>query len=167
MKTKHMGMKWIKVDDQFSQISKEASMDYYDLSDDQFESFPDNRVFESLNNVTFEIPEGPEYNKQNLKRLVLDEYPEPIVHRPTRGRVSKSIEFYSKKSASPSPVIGKEESSRLKNIYYYLHRPQDKGYNKYQSLQSKIKNCDTAEKFISYLEQRNKRIPSYLHNPYK
>lgn len=166
MKTKHMGMKWMKVDDQFTQIAREPSKDCSESFEDDFEGFPDNRVFESLNNVTFEIPEEPEYKKSTPKKLIFDEYPEPIFHRPVRGRVSKSTEFYSKKSSSPTPSVGQEDQSRLKNIYYYLHRPQNQGYSKYQTLQKKIKSSDTTDKYISYLQQRNKRVPSYLHNPY-
>lgn len=172
LKMKHFGQKWLKVDDQFSQISREPSQAVYEEDEEMFESFPNTRVFDSLNNVTFDIPEEPEYTCKAPGKLVIDEYPGNIVHRKVRSQVSKSVEYHPLKSKSPAPkrgfgLIKEEDSLRFRNLYYYLHQPvKGKSYEKYLALQNCIKGSDAVPKFISYLQKKNYRIPSYLQNEY-
>jgi hypothetical protein len=160
LKMKHFGLKWVKIDDNFSQIQKEPSQVFTGSDDEIFDSFPNRRVFDSLNNVTFDIPEEPEYSGPVPGKLVLDEYPERLVHRKVLSQVSRSFDSSQTKRKTLKTLPN--EGRKVQNLYYYLHQPFKPTWEKHQSLQSSIRKSEAAPRFIAYLQKRNMRVPSYL-----
>lgn len=181
MKTKHMGMKWLWVDDMFSVISSEYQNSVGEFAYDQNldEGLdPRGAMLESLNNITFEIPEEPEFKNNAPDKLILDEYPGKIQRRrhksdiPTRGLKNKT------QPKTPNSNIPKypsnfrpEESHRLKNLYFYLHSPafqqpgsqnHTKLNEKHEELQKVIKSNPFTSTFKRFLESTNKRVPGCL-----
>jgi hypothetical protein len=186
MKAKHMGMDWMWVDDHFSVLSSGSKRVITDFG--KKKSYKDFKHLDSLANITFDIPEDPEYKESILEKLVLDPFPGKIPKKHnksffpdlpkaksrkkyfnslyatpnTRNRISASLE--SKKS---------DEENRIQNLYFNLHKrtksPELETENsriideKYQRLQEILKTIDTS-KFQRYLESKKIRVPHYIES---
>ena len=189
MKIKHMGMKWMWIDDQFSILESELSEKSFDYNKGSPTVYKENHHhIDTLTNITFDIPEDPEYKEFVLEKLEIDKFPGKI---PTKKHKSVVPAFRlpkinpKRKYTSPWYVNPKkwnkisnslthekmDPKKKMENLYFFLHKNDEYSYDyegpneldiRYNKLKSQIKTLDTPLKFQRYLESKNLRIPSCI-----
>jgi hypothetical protein len=185
-KTRHMGMKWLRIDDQFSAITPSHSKVLG--SDSSFPYLEDDFLVHlpvGPNNVTFEIPEDPEFSPSEPAKLALDAFPGLIKHPRIRSRKPQHSSPPSQQPAkyrspwyvsptqwaqlnAPRPPF--DESARLRNLYYHLHeassqRPAALQLSaKHAELQTTLRSLPLAADYKNYLQQNNMRVPAHLRS---
>lgn len=190
MKVKHMGMKWMWVDDQSSSLASESNslITEVNLDLDKSVSEVPNGI-DGLANIRFEIAEEPEFKKSRLEKLEIDEFPgvlprlrhKSFIPRTIIPKVHEKRKYTSPWYVKPQKWNGiaktfesrpVDEKYRLKNLYFYLHKDKNTGTfgvdrnkmdQKYHKLQETIQSLDLTSKFQKYLESKKLRIPSYLN----